>query len=197
MYAFDTIQILMSTYVVYRMSCISLHTVSAIYGDSVGPDGFHYLSYIYLITPIQLGLLNPIGFFCMEYALQKTTHSSSSQSSFSWKSLLYKTSQNLIINPVFNMTVLGIVINVVVSKIIHGNDSDYNSEDNLKKWMKEFLTLLGNAFSASALLYLGICMSGKLKQFNGILVLKSLLLCCVKTLVTRFIDNSVLFHSGY
>jgi len=156
------------------------HSVSALYGDSVGPDGFQYLSYVYLIAPIQLGLLNPIGFFCLEYAHQKVTHNNPQQSSVSWKTLLYKTSWNLIINPIFNMTVLGILINLIVSKVIHGGDSNYDSEDNLKKWMKQFLTLLGDAFDASALLYLGISTSGKLKGFSGMLVLKSLLLCLVK-----------------
>jgi len=157
-----------------------LYVVSALYGDSVGPDGFHYISYIYLITPIQHGLINPVAYFCMEYVLQKTTHNNAQKSSVSWKTLLYKTSWNLIINPIFNMTVLGIVINLIVSKVIHGGDSNYDSEDNLKKWMKQFLTLLGDAYYATALLYLGISMYGKMKSVNLVLMLKLLLLCFVK-----------------
>jgi len=81
------------------------------------------------------------------------------------------------------MTLLGITINLVMSKMIHGGDSDYDSSENLKNWMKEFLTLLSNAYSACALLYLGICMVGKLNDFNGLLVLKSFLLCAAKMLV--------------
>ena len=165
---------------VYVFCFFYLHSVSAIYGDSVGPDGFQYMSYIYLIVPIQLGILNLIGFFCLEYSLQKNTHTNPQQSSISWRTLLYKTSWNLIINPIFNMTILGIMINLIVSKAIHGGDSNYDPEDNLKKWMKQFLTLVGNAYNACALLYIGINMNGKLKNFNGMLVLKSLLLCIVK-----------------
>jgi len=163
--------------------------VSAIYGDSVGPGGFDYISYIYLITPIQLVILDPIGFFCLEYAHQKATHNNAQQSSVSWKTLLYKTSWNLIINPIFNMTVLGIAINLIVSKVIHGGDSNYDSKDNLKKWIKQFLTLLGDAFNASALLYLGMNTSGKLKTFNLVLMLKSLLLCFIKLLVVVYDTN--------
>jgi len=169
-----------------------LYTVSALYGDSVGPDGFHYISYIYLITPIQHGLINPIGYFCMEYALQKATHTNPQQSPISWRTLLYKTSWNLIINPIFNMTVLGIMINLIVSKAIHGGDSNYDPEDNLKKWMKQFLTLLGNAYYATSLLYLGISMYGKIKSLNVVLLLKLLLLCFVKLLVTTWYSCRIL-----
>lgn len=162
----------------YVMFC----TVDALYGNSVGPGGFHYQSYIYLIAPIQVGMLNPIGFFCMEYALQKANNVQS-KSTVSIKHLLLKTLWNIIINPVVNMTMLGIVINLIVALAIHGGDRDYDSDDNLKDWIKKFLTLLGNAYNACALLYLGLCMVGKLKDFNGILVLKSVLLCCAKMLV--------------
>ena len=115
----------------------------------------------------------------MEYSLQK----SKSKSEISIKVLLTKTLWNLIINPVVNMTILGLVINLLISKAVHGGDSDYNSNNNLKDWIKQFLILLGNAYDACALLYLGISMVGKLKDFNGILVLKSLLLCSAKLLV--------------
>ena len=164
--------------------------MSALYGNSVGPGGFYYLSYVYLIAPIQVGLLNPIGFFCLEYALQKSKNKET-QSSFSLRTMLYKTVWGVISNPIINMTLLGIVINLVMSKMIHGGDGDYNSSHNLKDWMKEFLTLLGNAFSACALLYLGICMVGKLNNFNGLLVLKSLLLCGAKMLVC-YVCNSMI-----
>ena len=163
------------------------HAVSALYGDSVGPDGFNYISYIFLITPLQNAILNPIGIFCMEYALQKATHKGR-HLSVSWKTLLCKTVWNVIVNPIFNMTMLGIVINVVVSKAIHGNDSDYNSEDNLKKWMKQFLALLGSAYYALALIYIGICMCGKMKSLNVVITLKILLLCFVKLSVNTFIQ---------
>ena len=183
-----------STYTFCISACI-FYIVSALYGDSVGPGGFHYISYIYLITPIQHGLINPIGYFCMEYALQKSTHNNP-QSSVSWKALLYKTLWNLMINPIFNMTVLGIAINLIMSKVIHGDDNNYDPDDNLKKWMKQFLTLLGNAYYASALIYLGISMYGKLNRLTVVLVLKLLLLCFVKLLVTHntLVEYYQLFH---
>ena len=152
----------------------SLDVVNAVYGDSVGPGGFYYQSYVYLLAPIQLGLLNPIGFFCMEYSLQKA------KNTVSFRRLLSKTLWSLIINPVVNMTIIGLLINLVISKAVHGGDSDYDTSRNLKDWIKKFLTLLGNAFDSCALLYLGIRMVGKLKSFNGLLALKLLLLCSTK-----------------
>ena len=151
-----------------------LDVVNALYGDSVGPGGFYYQSYMYLLAPIQLGVLNPIGFFCLEYSLQKA------KSTVSFRRLLTKTLWNLIINPLVNMIIIGLLINLIISKAIHGGDSDYDTNRNLKDWIKKFLTLLGNAFNACSLLYLGMCMVGKLKSFNGLLVLKLLLLCSTK-----------------
>ena len=90
------------------------------------------------------------------------------------------------------MTVLGIMINLIVSKAIHGGDSNYDPEDNLKKWMKQFLTLLGSAYYATALLYLGISMYGKMKSLNVVLMLKLLLLCFVKLLVTTWYSCRIL-----
>lgn len=156
----------------------STHTAEAIYGNTVGPGEFHYVSYIYLCSPIQTVIINPIGFFCLEYNFQKTR--TNPHKSVSWRALLGKIVWNLTINPFINMTLLGLLINVIMSKGIHGGESDYNPDGNLKKWMKQFLTLLGNAYNASALLYLGICMVGKLNNLNGILVLKSLLMFAVK-----------------
>ena len=129
---------------------------------------------MYLLAPIQLALLNPIGFFCMEYSLQRA------KNTVSFRRLLSKTLWNLIINPVVNMTIIGLLINLIISKAIHGGDSDYDANRNLKDWIKKFLTLLGNSYNACALLYLGICMVGKLKGFNGLLALKLLLLCSTK-----------------
>ena len=115
----------------------------------------------------------------MEYSLQKAKDAQS-KSTVSFRKLVTKTLWNLIINPVINMTIIGLLINLIVSKAIHGGDSDYDTNRNLKDWIKKFLTLLGNAYNACALLYLGICMVGKLKGFNGLLVLKLLLLCSTK-----------------
>ena len=160
-------------------NCFFLNVVNALYGDRVGPGGFNYQSYIYLVAPIQVALLNPIGFFYMEYSLQKAKNVQS-KTTVSFRRLLTKTFWNLIINPVINMTIIGLFINLIISKAIHGDDSDYDANRNLKDWIKKFLTLLGNAYNACALLYLGIRMVGKLKSFNGLLVMKLLLLCSTK-----------------
>ena len=165
-----------------RMCIPTFFIVNALYGDKVGPGGFHYQSYIYLISPLQSGLLNSIAFFCVEYTNEKAK-CMQSKSRMSITTLLGRAVWNLIINPVVNMMALGIVINLIVSEGIHGGDSDYDPNNNLKDWIKKFLSLLGEAYYTCALLYLGICMVGKLKDFNGILVLKSLLLCSAKLLV--------------
>lgn len=70
----------LSSYVVTSGFCfskyspfLSFHSVQALYGSSSGSLGnFNYVSYIYLLAPISLVIINPIGFFMMEYHKQSS-----------------------------------------------------------------------------------------------------------------------------
>lgn len=85
------------------------------------------------------------------------------------------------LNPVVFMTALGVVYNLVVHfGIFHGYKS---SQRNIPHWLGGFLTTLGNAYAACALLQIGIFMVGKVKKTTGMLIMISALLIFAKTLV--------------
>ena len=46
--------------------------VTALYGSSMSGSSFDYVSYIYLLAPVSLAIINPIGFCLMEYNKQAT-----------------------------------------------------------------------------------------------------------------------------
>ena len=49
-------------------------SVTALYGNQNSDSSlgqFNYASYIYLLAPISLGIVNPMGFFMMEYQKQR------------------------------------------------------------------------------------------------------------------------------
>ncbi len=75
------------------------------------------MSYIYLLAPVSLVIVNPIGFFLMEY------HKQSSRSKVNMKllpSLIAQTLRGVLFNPVVFMTALGVIVNVVVYFGIRG-----------------------------------------------------------------------------
>ena len=49
--------------------------VQALYGSSTSGEGFNYVSYIYLLAPVSLGIINPIGFAFMEFQKQISSKS--------------------------------------------------------------------------------------------------------------------------
>ena len=54
---------------------LSFPSVQALYGSSSTVLGdFNYVSYIYLLAPISLAIVNPIGFFMMEYHKQSSRY---------------------------------------------------------------------------------------------------------------------------
>ena len=85
------------------------------------------------------------------------------------------------LNPVMFMTALGVIYNVVVHfGIFRGKES---SERNIPHWLGGFLSTLGGAYAACALLQIGIFMVGKLKKITGMLIIISSLLIFAKTYV--------------
>ena len=56
--------------------CLYVDAVQALYGTS-SSEGFNYVSYIYLLAPVSLGIINPIGFTFMELQKQLSTRSMS------------------------------------------------------------------------------------------------------------------------
>ena len=86
----------------------------------------------------------------------------------------------VVLNPVVFMTAIGVVYNLVVHfGIFHGRQS---SQRNIPYWLSGFLSTLGNAYAACALLQIGIFMVGKVKKTTGMLIIISALLIFAKTL---------------
>ena len=110
--------------------------LEAIYG-SKHPE---YPMYMYLLAPVSLAFLNPIGFVLME--IGKMRQSSVQLSKIK---LIFKVLQAIFKNPIIMMTVLGIIGN----QLFHSQMPDI---------IHNFMQTLGSAFSASALFLLGLRM---------------------------------------
>lgn len=146
---------------------IGFPIVVALYGKS-HPE---YASYIYLLAPISLAILNPIGYVLMEVTKMRNKRTESpppsprcpqtrevadgSQSRIRGKMVLVlRTVQNIFFNPVLSMTLLGVIGGVVFPS-------------GLPVAVASVLRAFGNAFSGAALFLLGLRMVGKAKTFQG------------------------------
>lgn len=100
-----------------------LITVNALYSKS-HPD---YANYLYLVAPISLVFLNPIGFTLMELGSLKSSTSAASDISLTAQTdeerlaqrrrarlrILARVTRNVFLHPVVLMTALGIVANFI------------------------------------------------------------------------------------
>lgn len=105
------------------------------------PDVKSMVDYVFLAAPISLAILNPIGFAFLEY--QKAINARrNSHSHIDMKKVILVTMKALITNPLVFMILFGIIGNFIFhQKVPHVVDS--------------LFACLGNAFSATALFYLG------------------------------------------
>ncbi|XP_063701379.1 lysosomal cholesterol signaling protein [Culicoides brevitarsis] len=169
--------------------------IYALYGTS-HPE---YASYIYLLAPISLALLNPIGYILLEITKIKQknetanntivrcpqSHDNSNNSNVQRKlGAVLNTMKNIFFNPVLLMTLLG-----VFGGIIFPN--------SLPLALLSVLKVFGNSFSGTALFLLGIRMVGKAKTFQkggfilpGILIIVKLLVLPIITRQTVNLMNA-------
>ncbi|XP_052247243.1 integral membrane protein GPR155-like isoform X2 [Dreissena polymorpha] len=133
-----------------------------------------YLQYIYLVAPISLVLLNPIGFTMLEIhrRSEDTGHRSGR-----CRLVLYVL-RDVLSNPIVFMVLIGIAGNFVLHQKVP------NMLDNI-------LEVLGNAFSASALFYLGLSLVGKVQGQMGVGLIVPFLLIMAKTLLLPLITWQV------
>ena len=116
----------------------------------------NYVAYLYLMAPISLVILNPIGFVLMEIGRQQGNDNTSKWNRI--KSVV----KGVVTNPIIFMTVLGVIGNFIF-------------QGKLPAVIDGFLTSLGNAFSACALFLLGLKMVSKSQtKFNVSLEINSL-----------------------
>merc|ERR1719334_1490394 len=150
----------------FGMGLPILHTV-------FGPD-HPFVGLLYLVAPISLLILNPIGFLLIE-ASRSSDPETNSNSALKRFSLVVR---GLVCNPILSMTVLGMVANF----IFHRDPPDI---------MVMFLTALGAAFTSLAPFSLGLSMVGRLNNIRGENVKPILFLNSVKCLVTPILTRGM------
>ncbi|KAK9745312.1 Membrane transport protein [Popillia japonica] len=156
-----------------------------------------YASYLYLMAPISLAILNPISFVLMEIGRRRSNQNLSPISINSIESatstlngkrckLVISVSKSIFLNPIIFMTLLGIIGNLIFNHTV-------------PVYLSEILKALGSAFSASALFLLGLRMVGKVHTLRGATLIIPGILIIVKLLclpiVTREVINIV--HAGF
>lgn len=127
----------------------------------------NFANYLYVLAPIQLIILNPVGIFMMEIYKAGSRQSSSGRS----PNLIIPVFRGVVTNPVIFMTVLGLIWNLTLSH-------------SIPVIISSALTVLSQSFSATALFLLGLSMVGKFQLFTGSgALLLPIVLVTVKILV--------------
>ncbi|NXU58211.1 GP155 protein, partial [Turnix velox] len=148
-----------------------------------------YLQYIYLVAPISLMMLNPLGFiFCEIQKWRDNRTVSQSKAKIVGLALL-----RVLQNPIVFMVFIGIASNFILGQKI----PDY---------LENFLDGLGSSFSGSALFYLGLTMVGQTKKLTKGMFVALILLITAKLLMMPFLcremvelldkSNSVVNHTS-
>ena len=121
-----------------------------------------YVNYLYLMLPISLIILNPIGFILMEIHKQRSATDSVSKLKIALTAF-----KGVVTDPIVFMTFIGLI----GPFIFHGN---------LPAVIDQILSALSQAFLATALFYLGVNMVGNMKTKVGSGLMVPLLLISAK-----------------
>ena len=152
--------------------------LQAIYG-SKHPE---YPMYLYLLAPVSLAFLNPIGFILMEIGKMRDSSEGLTQIK-----IIIKVCQAIFKNPIIMMTVLGILGNLV----FHSQMPDV---------IHDFMQTLGSAFSASALFLLGLRMVNRAghnnqeSSVNKTTLIVPFILITMKSLVLPIISREIVYQ---
>lgn len=129
-----------------------------------------YLQYIYLVAPVSLMLLNPIGFALCE--IQKWKDEGNNQQS--------------------KLKIAGVVLfqvlkNPIVFMVVIGIIAHFALHQTIPPFMAEFVDGLANSFGGAALFYLGLTMVGQLRKMTRSTVVTLILLTTAKLLLMPLI----------
>ncbi|RZF48340.1 hypothetical protein LSTR_LSTR010303 [Laodelphax striatellus] len=156
--------------------------ISALY-HQIHPD---FVSYLYLVAPVNLVILNPFGFVLMEIGKRRSLPPDSGQRTSCWHVtgiILW----NIVANPIVFMTALGIAGNFVFG-------------GNVPPLISCVLNVFAKAFPAAALFLLGLRMVGKVQDLYGTSLLVVIMLVSAKLLampvVTREVVSTVMHLAG-
>uniref|UniRef100_A0A7N5ZU47 DEP domain-containing protein n=1 Tax=Anabas testudineus TaxID=64144 RepID=A0A7N5ZU47_ANATE len=136
--------------------------VDALY-QSTYPE---YLQYIYLVAPISLMILNPIGFaFCEVQRWRQASHPQRSTIG------------------ILGVVVIQVLKNPIVFMVIVGIVSHFALGQKIPAVLSEFIDGLANSFGGAALFYLGLTMVGQLRKLTRDTGVALILLITAKLLV--------------
>ncbi|AWP13144.1 putative integral membrane protein GPR155 [Scophthalmus maximus] len=125
-----------------------------------------YLQYIYLVAPVSLMLLNPIGFaFC---EIQKWKDQGNHQ-----QSKLLRV----------GLVALQVLKNPIVFMVVIGIAAHFALQQTIPAFMAGFVDGLANSFGGAALFYLGLSMVGQLGKLTRSTVVTLILLTTAKLLL--------------
>uniref|UniRef100_A0A1A8S5X1 G protein-coupled receptor 155a n=1 Tax=Nothobranchius rachovii TaxID=451742 RepID=A0A1A8S5X1_9TELE len=136
--------------------------VEALY-QSTYPE---YLQYVYLVAPVSLMLLNPIGFAFCEF--QKWKNQGSHQQSKL---------------RIVGFVLLQVLKNPIVFMVVFGISAHFVLHGTIPAFMAEFVDGLANSFGGAALFYLGLSMVGQLRKLTRSTVVTLILLITAKLLL--------------
>lgn len=129
-----------------------------------------YLQYIYLVAPVSLMILNPVGFgFC---EIQKWKQQANGQ-------------QNKVV--IVGHVILQVMKNPIVFMVIVGIIAHFLLRQTIPTFMGEFVDGLANSFGGAALFYLGLTMVGQLGKLSKTTVVTLILLITAKLLLLPLI----------
>uniref|UniRef100_A0A8K9XRX7 G protein-coupled receptor 155 n=1 Tax=Oncorhynchus mykiss TaxID=8022 RepID=A0A8K9XRX7_ONCMY len=129
-----------------------------------------YLQYIYLVAPVSLMFLNPIGFaFC---EVQK------------WKDHPERQQGKL---QIVSVVLLQVLKNPIVFMVVVGIVSHFALGQRIPAVMEEFVDGLANSFGGAALFYLGLSMVGQVGKLTRSTGVALILLITAKLLVMPLI----------
>lgn len=140
--------------------------VEALY-QSTYPE---YLQYIYLVAPVSLMFLNPIGFALCE--IQK------------WKDQGNHQQSKVVI---VGVVVLQVIKNPIVFMVVIGIIAHFVLHQTVPVFMAQFVDGLANSFGGAALFYLGLSMVGQLGKLTKSTVVTLILLTTAKLLLMPLI----------
>ncbi|XP_030637692.1 integral membrane protein GPR155 [Chanos chanos] len=125
-----------------------------------------YLQYIYLVAPVSLMLLNPVGFaLCEVQRWRQTTDHNHSKLHVTAKVIL-----QVLKNPIVFMVMVGIASHFLLG-------------GRVPALLGEFVDGLANSFGGAALFYLGLSMVGQLRKLTRSAGVALILLITAKLLV--------------
>lgn len=133
-----------------------------------------YLQYIYLVAPVSLMILNPIGFgFC---EIQKWQNQATHQKSK--LVILGHVILQVLKNPIVFMVIIGIIAHFVLHQ-------------RIPVFMGQFVDGLANSFGGAALFYLGLSMVGQLGKLTKSTVVTLILLITAKLLLLPLVCKNM------